>query len=922
MRSYTYNKSIVILMFILTFLNVLAKKAPGHVAPPIDYDPDPPKYEYGYRIQEDKITYGKDEQRDGIYAQGRYYIENGTESSQSVKYFADDWGYHPVVEYSNTGPHSKSSTNFVLGDEAIKLKDNQKSIPQDPSDSGTTENLVKNDLFSQEYTLNPSDGNSTSIDPANHLITEKVSNEFFLIQPEIVSQHDPDLQRLNERAEPQIEDRELIVNADPQINKTNQQPIFYYVQPEEQQIKLNSPLIDLATISVDQPIFLQPFESISQEDPNFIQYFNTLPQPEALITDEHSTEDAPEINNELETAALIKRPNNLIHNRQYPEFGAKLNPKQPQMVHPNKLLESIRNLVTGTDVLDINAAVSESEQQDFETNTLNSLLEKYVSPVIISSTTASPPNLLKEPIVVADSESELDSKPVTEQTEETKEYSISTARSTLATTASGTETSILVTPRPVSSKFLAPITAGVQLQQVQEQIFGDSKTVETHSVKNEGVDVQVQRTIPFYLGMFEYPSGLDASSQNATEEDSSVEQKAINDVELGKTLLYFPEQLPHAKALRGKNLHQEIPYGTKLNKVSKQTFLQNENSLNAEESESQREDVKVEKKPIEIVSGSVQVPVEVTKYVDRPYPVEVPVPVPQPYPVEKVIQKIIKEPYPVEVKVPVHVPVPQPIPVEKIIERKVPVPYYVEKPVEKIVEKPIEKIIERKIPVPYYIEKPTEKQHFGNRPFHVQQPLNSQPFLLKIPGLYSKQKYSSLVQNLHAPSNVHFQYSHWNKQPIIGFNNVPQLPHAPLNNQYLPLIKQNSINQPLKKLSLLVFPGVNIANLPPITKNLPDFHKNLYRQSNNKLNNGYLPPISDQTETSSSNNGFSIKKPDEHLGLIPPKRSSFGDERKHRSARAHFDDSSIRLEYGFMPPLRPSIEIDELGRPIDKSNKN
>lgn len=57
-------------------------------------------------------------------------MENGTESSQQVKYFTDDWGYHPVVEYSHTGPYSKSSTNFVLGEEAIKLKNSQVVIIQ------------------------------------------------------------------------------------------------------------------------------------------------------------------------------------------------------------------------------------------------------------------------------------------------------------------------------------------------------------------------------------------------------------------------------------------------------------------------------------------------------------------------------------------------------------------------------------------------------------------------------------------------------------------------------------------------------------------------------------------------------------------------------------------------------------------------
>lgn len=44
----------------------------------------------------------------------------GSDQSQSVEYLTDDWGYHPVVEYSNVTPHSKTSTKLVLGEEASR----------------------------------------------------------------------------------------------------------------------------------------------------------------------------------------------------------------------------------------------------------------------------------------------------------------------------------------------------------------------------------------------------------------------------------------------------------------------------------------------------------------------------------------------------------------------------------------------------------------------------------------------------------------------------------------------------------------------------------------------------------------------------------------------------------------------------------
>lgn len=54
----------------------------------------------------------------------RYYVQN-SDSAQNVQYFADDWGYHPVVEYSNAGPHSRARTQFALGEEAVKQLQNK-----------------------------------------------------------------------------------------------------------------------------------------------------------------------------------------------------------------------------------------------------------------------------------------------------------------------------------------------------------------------------------------------------------------------------------------------------------------------------------------------------------------------------------------------------------------------------------------------------------------------------------------------------------------------------------------------------------------------------------------------------------------------------------------------------------------------------
>jgi hypothetical protein len=104
----------------LTLIRANAEAPPGYVKPAEAPEKNPPKYEYGYNIQDGKgASHGKLEARDGIYALGRYYVQNA-DSTHSVQYYADDWGYHPFIEYSNVGPHSKTRTQLLLGVEAVK----------------------------------------------------------------------------------------------------------------------------------------------------------------------------------------------------------------------------------------------------------------------------------------------------------------------------------------------------------------------------------------------------------------------------------------------------------------------------------------------------------------------------------------------------------------------------------------------------------------------------------------------------------------------------------------------------------------------------------------------------------------------------------------------------------------------------------
>lgn len=82
---------------------------------------DPPKYEYRYEIANDdgNQSQGKSETRSGEIASGRYYV-NGEKSTTDVKYYADEWGYHPLVKYRASNDHSVATTHFALGEHVVK----------------------------------------------------------------------------------------------------------------------------------------------------------------------------------------------------------------------------------------------------------------------------------------------------------------------------------------------------------------------------------------------------------------------------------------------------------------------------------------------------------------------------------------------------------------------------------------------------------------------------------------------------------------------------------------------------------------------------------------------------------------------------------------------------------------------------------
>jgi hypothetical protein len=61
-----------------------------------------------------------------------YYVNLPDGSGQSVRYFADDWGYHPLVSYSSSSKTGTTKTQLALGEKAVaalaKSKENNPSV--------------------------------------------------------------------------------------------------------------------------------------------------------------------------------------------------------------------------------------------------------------------------------------------------------------------------------------------------------------------------------------------------------------------------------------------------------------------------------------------------------------------------------------------------------------------------------------------------------------------------------------------------------------------------------------------------------------------------------------------------------------------------------------------------------------------------
>ncbi|XP_060520051.1 uncharacterized protein LOC132698154 isoform X2 [Cylas formicarius] len=687
----------------LTFLHTECKKPPGYVEKPKEYDPNPPNYQFGYRIETKKGNQGRDEKREGIFAEGRYYVQN-PDSNHDVKYFTDNWGYHPIVEYSNTGPHSKSSASFILDEEALKYKKSGKIADK--------EALMENAKGQQSHRPTENRNQPVQEDPTRLKLEDKPMEDPAVVQVDA---------------------------GKPIQNIIDENPV---TQPESDPAEKN----ESSEPEISQPIQTPICCSEQQRSNKTVCCFSQYKQPQFILLLAKSAPASPKILELLQGEYFQQSDSSLTNSVEKSEKNIDRSFDKHDD-HQNMLIESTKNMVTGADVIDINEAANGKEES------LQKLMKKHATPAILKASNSNA--TLAQPIVVAESAEE---KPVIEKSSE----------------------DVLVTH---STKFLAPITAGIQLHHA-EPLTENAKQTEDRTAGK--VAIEVQKSMPYYLGKYEYPVEYLVEGKN--DGKTSAEVKASEDIELGKTLLYFTD----AKA---EKLTQGISEKSEITKTDPMPILMRKTNPQA----------------YSVVEKSVHIPVPVTKYIDRPYPVKVPYPHYQPQ-----VENIIKEHYPLEVKI------------------------------------------------------PTGKKNFINRHYHAQEQSATQwPQVYYVNLPWHQTHDSELIQNIHQQTQQHSNIVYYLNHPV---SYAPQPPK--------PKLKVN--------------------------------------------HNGYLPPQDCVHQQPVYKNEFNLKNADEYAWLTPPKYSSkYGRQlgRSYRQARSNFDAKSIKMEYGFMPPLIPSLEIDEQGQPLEKSER-
>lgn len=529
-----------------------------------------------------------------------------------------------------------------------------------------------------------------------------------------------------------------------------------------------------------------------------------------------------------------------------------------------------------------------------------------------------------------------------------------TSSTTQTTSKSFTQEEISVTQSPISNNFLAPIQAGLRLSNDGKHIDDCLDLVQRQPIVNSPEKVDGQKTI--------------------VEVQKSINIKNIlisQEVERPKPQVYQQQVfgarfIPKKPKVIHQNVYIDRPYPVEVNKyIEKPVRVEVPVHVDRIVEKPVPYPVTIEKiieKPVErIVEKKVRGPVQqvfIEKIVEKPihhthyqpYQVtkteRIPVPyivekiVDRPVQVEKIVEKIVDRPVEVEkiVERPYkevvekYIDRPYPVEVERIVEKEVKVEVPVEKVVEKIIDRPVPVEVPVDRPYPVTVEKIVEK--FVDRPVpyavHVPYPV---PYAVHVAP--PKQHHTIIKTTTHEHGKNLFNLNHKNTKHVfipspqinqhfssnsIHSSDISSAKHHLHFPSPLPISHhhESTVLKPLHTISnQLSPPTLYYTNVNP----KPVYGVPFIGHST-KTTHLFPKHLNYDNQYAGSFDYHSHIYKDDYLGPPPSQRQAHvWSYRQTPKFRRNINfGKSLRWEYGFRPPLIPSVEIDEHGNPINKEN--
>lgn len=920
----------------------IAVKPPGYVEQPKEPDPNPPKYEYGYAVgsNEDAGSQGHKEIRDGVNTKGNYYVSLPSGQS-NVQYIADDWGYHPVVRcvvdssqfstdldfnsisiycrYATRDDHSHASGHFALGHEAVQ------ALHLDPAHQNVAPtNFIQ--LQTDQYP-SPEALQLVSVTPVQVPTSSEQIGIPFPSNHRPIFNGDPQVTHMRPVQEPQPDNLpNQSIDNHPQSNNPSG---LSKLLETTQNLVSNKDVIDING-AVEHTPKPKPLFTPSIND-----QYNAASngQRHALALDEQHQQEE-DLSDKFSSPIVVADANTIG------DKPAELVNIVPYVEYLPRKLKQRPDKQINVEIIDQNNGQFLKETTQYEVQNVD---QKLTDNIVLPQKEAASRQFLRN----------FQGNKVLSPSPENAAIYSTTSSTTQTTSKSFAQEEITITQSPISNTFLAPIQAGLTLSNEVKHTddnlgYVQQQPLISHTAA-EAVDGR--RTI------VEVQKSVNIKNVLITQEEEKPKQPVV----------FGARFIPRKPHVIHQNVYIDRPYPVEVNKyIEKPVRVEVPVPVDRIVEKPVPYAVPVERvveKPVErIVEKTVPGPVQkvvIEKIVEKPihhthyqpYQVtkteRIPVPyivekiVERPVTVEKIVEKYVDRPVEVEkiVERPYKEVVekfidrPYPVEVQKIVEKQVKVEVPVEKVVEKIVDRPVPVGVPVDRPYAVTVEKIVEK--YVDRPVpyavHVPYPV---PYAVHVAP--SQQHHTIIKTTTHDHGKNLFNLNHKNTKHVFlpnppihqhYSNNLIHPPEISSTNHQLKLQSSLSINhhhdstilKPIhtisNQLSPPAFHYTNVRPKPvygvPFFGHLPKtthlFPKNL------NYDNQYAGSFDYQSH---------IYK-DDYLGPPPSiqRYTNIWQYRQTPKFRRNINfGKSLRWEYGFRPPLIPSIEIDEHGNPINKEN--